>query len=249
MHASFYKSLVITGGSLLLTAGLVRAQSQIVFDNTANLVNSTPEFSFGREYGDELALAGTARTVVGFDFAYYGNFGNTPNVGYSIRFYANDGSDAFPGTPTALRPGSLLWESGSQSLLNGINSVSLSVPNVVVPDHFTWSVTFSGIDGTAGKQAALMLANPATVGALLPGNGSLPDVIGSYEDFWKKDEPTDANSWTLYNFGFNPGDPKGNFYAKVTATPEPGVWALGVTGVALLWVGRRASRKPSSASR
>lgn len=248
MNAPIYKSLIITTGSLLLTSGLGWAQSQVVFDNTANLINTTPEFSFGREYGDELALAGTARTVTGFDFAYFGNFGNTPNVGYNIRFYANDGTDAFPGAPTALRPGSLLWDSGSQAMFNGVNSVSLEVPGVVVPGHFTWTVAFNGIDGTSGKQAALMLANPATVGALLPGNGALPDVLGSYDDFWKKDEPADANSWALYNFGFGANDLKGNFYAKVTATPEPGVWALGITGVALLWVSR-PSRKNNSVTR
>lgn len=243
MRARIYQSLIISTGLFSLTSGLALAQAQVVFDNTANLINKTPEFFSGNEYGDELALAGSARTVTSFDFAYFGNFGTTPNAGYSIRFYANDGSDAFPGTPTALRPGTVLWDSGSQPLFNGVNSVSLTVPGVVVPDRFTWSVTFSGIDGTAGHQAALMLANPATVGALLPGNGVLPDVIGSYDDFWKKDDAGDANSWALYNLGFGATDPKGNFYAKVTATPEPGVWALGVTGAALLWAGRRASRR------
>jgi len=226
---------------------LASAQTAVVFDNSSNLINTTPDFSFGREYGDELALAGTARTVVGFDFAYFGNFGAN-QANFTIRFYANNGADAFPGTPTALRPGTLLWDSGAQTLFNGVNSVNLTVPEIVVPDHFTWSVTFGGIDGSLGNQAALMLANPATVGAILPGNDTLPTLVGSYEDFWKKDEPTDDNSWALYNFGFGPQDPKGNFYAKVTATPEPGVWALGITGLGLVWLARR-SRESALLSR
>jgi len=204
---------------LVLIPPQAAAQSQTVFDNTPNLVNKTPEFAFGREYGDELALAGTARNVTAFSFAYYGNFTVT-GASYTIRFYANDGTDAFPGAPTALRPGSLLWESGAQSISTGVNSVTLSVPQVVVPDKFTWSVTFNGLDGTPGKQAALMLANPATVGAILPGTATLPPVVGSYDDFWKKDEPLDDQSWRLYSFGFGASDPKGNFYAKVTAVPE-----------------------------
>lgn len=204
---------------LALTQPQAAAQSQTVFDNTPNLINKTPEFAFGREYGDELALAGTARNVTSFSFAYYGNFTVT-GASYNIRFYANDGTDAFPGAPTALRPGSLLWDSGAQSISIGVNSVTLSVPQVVVPDKFTWSVTFNGLDGTPGKQAALMLANPATVGAILPGTATLPDVIGSYDDFWKKDEPLDDQSWRLYSFGFGASDPKGNFYAKITAVPE-----------------------------
>ena len=88
---------------------------------------------------------------------------------------------------------------------------------MTVPDKFTWAVTFNGLDGTVGNQAALMLANPATIGAVLPGKGNLPDVIGSYDDFWKKDEPLDDESWRLYSFGYAPSDPKGNFYAKVSA--------------------------------
>lgn len=247
MHAANFKSLIITTGVLALAPWLASAQSQVVFDNTSNLVNQTPQYSFGREYGDELALAGTARHVTGFDFGYYGDFGINV-ASYTIRFYANDGTDAYFGPQTALRPSTVLWDSGAQTLFNGHNAVSLSVPEILVPNNFTWSVTFTGVDGTAGKQAALLLANPATVGALLPGNASFPDLIGSYEDFWKKDEPTDNESWTLYNFGFGPADPKGNFYAKVTATPEPGVWALGVTGVALIWVAR-GSRKSAAVIR
>lgn len=246
MHAATFKSLIITGGALALAPWLVSAQSQVVFDNTSNLINKTPEFSFGNEYGDELALAGTARHVTDFAFAYFGNF-TISDASYNIRFYANNGTDAFAGAPTALRPGTLLWDSGSQPLFNGVNSVSLTVPEVQVPDKFTWSVTFQGLDGTEGKKAALMLANPATVGALLPGNGTLPDVIGSYDDFWKKDDAGNNDSWTLYSFGFGPNDPKGSFYAKVTATPEPGVWALGLSGIALIWVA--GTRKSGAARR
>lgn len=193
------------------------ARSEVVFDNTPNLVNATPQFYTSQEYGDELFLAGTARDVTEFQFAYYGNFGATPGVSYSVRFYANDGTDAVPGAATALRPRSLLWDSGPQDLSNGVNKVTLTVPNVRVPDHFTWSISFKGIDGTPGKQASLMLANPATIGGVLAGTQAQPTLIGSYDDFWKKDDADDANSWMLYMFGYGPDEPKGNFFTRVTA--------------------------------
>lgn len=215
-------NLPIAIGALALLAYLdapATAQSQVVFDNTPNLINQTPVFFSAQEYGDELALAGSAREVTEFSFAYFGNFGETTGVFFVLRFYVNDGSDAVAGAGTALRPKSLLWDSGEQSLLNGVNQVTLTIPNVVVPDDFTWTIVFTGLDGTPGKQAALMLANPAVIGRLLSGTETLPGLIGSYEDFWKKEVPADPDSWALYAFGFGPNDPKGNFYAKVTAVP------------------------------
>ena len=248
MHVLNLKVSVATVALLVASQAVCSAppQPEVVFDNSANLVNQTPNFFSGREYGDELYLAGSARQVTEFQFAYFGNFGTTPGVAYDLRFYANDGTDAYPGAPTALRPKSLLWESGPQSILNGINKATVSVPGVLVPDHFTWSITFVGLDGTPGKQAALMLANPATVGAILPGSGNFPPVVGSYDDFWKKDDPTEDQSWMLYSFGFAPTDPKGNFYARVVAVPDnPGLqishvesyvivsWLTGATGYVL----------------
>jgi len=225
------------------TGSVSAAAPAVVFDNTPNLINSTPEFFTGREYGDELNLAGTERTVTDFRFAYFGNFGATANVSYNIRFYANDGSDAVAGSATALRPGTQLWDSGAQSIQNGVNIVDLAIPGVVVPDRFTWSVTFNGLDGNVGRQAALMRANPGVIGAPLPGGNGLPDLIGSYEDFWLKSTPGDSESWGLFNFGFGPSDPKGNFYARVVATPEPGTWALAFTGTGLIVLARRRSTR------
>ncbi len=201
-----------------------RAEPQVVFDNTSNLINKTPDILTSREYGDELALAGTARYVTGFEFAYYGDFTNAAAVTYNIRFYANDGTDAFPGAPTALRPHTILWDSGAQTATRGVNRVVFSVPSILVPDRFTWTATFHGVTATPGNAAALMLANPATVGAFLPGSGTLPGVIGSYDDYWKYDFPGPLNEgqgWALYAFGFGPNDPKANFYAQVVADTAP----------------------------
>lgn len=206
--------------ALLLTESAALAQSQVVFDNTPNLINQTPFFFSAQEYGDEIALAGSARQVTEFQFAYYGDFGTNPAVNFVLRFYANDGSDADPGSGVARRPKSLLWDSGAQSaLLNGVNKVTVPIPDIPVPDSFTWTIVFNGIDGTPGKRAAVMLANPAIIGALLSGTPAMPGLIGSYDDFWKQETPADPETWTLFSFGFNENDPKGNFFAKVTAVP------------------------------
>lgn len=232
-------SLATAAGLLSLFVGTpTLAQSQVVFDNSANLINKTPEIPPTQEYGDEIFLAGRARLVTEFDFAYFASVGTTVGVSYAVRFYVNDGTDALPGAATALRPKSLLWDSGLQDINNGVNKVALSVPSVLVPDHFTWTITFQGLNGTPGKQAALVLADPATVGAVLaPATATEPALIGSYDDFWKKEVAADADSWTLYTLGSAPTDPKGNFFAVVKALPyDPPVQITRVgSDVVLSW--------------
>lgn len=230
----------IVAGVIALVAVYGRsaaAQPQVIFDNTPNLINQAPAFFLAQEYGDELLLAGSARQVNQFQFAYHGDFGATTKASYVLRFYANDGTDSIAGAGVALRPKSLLWESSPLELFNGVNQVTLDIPDVVVPDGFTWTISFSGIDGTPGKRAALMLANPAVIGALLAGTPAMPELLGSYDDFWTRVIPADPESWSLYSFGFAPTDPKGNFFAKVTAVPyRPELQISRATGqVTLRW--------------
>ena len=55
-------------GAVCWLGGLAAAAGgppQVVFDNTANLINKTPEFAFAREYGDELAIYGLAADAPG----------------------------------------------------------------------------------------------------------------------------------------------------------------------------------------
>lgn len=154
------------------------------------------------EFGDEIALAGTARTVTKFIFDYYGNF--TPNGDETarIRFYANDGPGVF------LKPNTLLYESPAFSIVKGEARVTLDIPYVEVPNSFTWTVSFSGVTQTDGDSAELVVVNPPSVGAQLAGG-----LTGSYRDYWK----FNAGVWTVYMLTNNwPA----NFAAKIVAQEE-----------------------------
>lgn len=220
------------------------AQSQVVYDDTQHVTvdgKGAPLFyRFSKQYGDDINLAPGYRDVARFTFQYYGDFtpASSPGAALTIRFYANDGAKALANVQTSQMPGTLLWESAQVPLVAGYSTVSLDVPNVTVPDRFTWTVEFSGVTGAVGNAAGLILADPPTVGAPL-ANGR----FGSYWDAWVKGDPSKVDSWSLINFGFGPTDPKANFFAKVEAVPEPGTWALLAFGGGLLLVSaRRRSR-------
>jgi len=231
-------------GSFLLAlfAFLAPAKAEIVYDNTLGV--TTNYYLFSREYGDDINLAGSARSVNEFTFRYFGKLpsGVTSPGEFRIRFYENSGSRADPSSLTSQRPGRLIWESGLFPVQSGVVTSTLSVPDVLVPDRFTWTVEFSNLAQQSGNGAGLILANPPTIGALLPGR--FRPVIGSYSDFWVEQNPNNPDSWALQIFSSNPDiGPQGNFYVRVSAVPEPSVVALAALGVAGLGCLVRRSRK------
>lgn len=205
-------------------AGVVSAA--VVYDNTNEDNLYTSAFRTGLEYGDEIFLAGVDRFVTQFVVGYYGDFVQGIVGTGRIRFYLNDGSDAIPGPQTALRPKTVLWESDPFSLAPN-NQLVVFNPNVQVPDSFTWTILFTGLENVVGNGAALSVVNPVDIGGML-ANGA----IGSYDDFWIKNSTTD-DSWALNRL--SGGAVPSNFYAQVTAVPEPSVLALGALGLAGLW--------------
>jgi hypothetical protein len=232
------KSTVVISRLVSVVALSSVAFADVVYDNSLNSIEAV---RYGiTEFGDEISLAAGERKVSNFSFQYYGDFApaTSPSASYQLQFYRNDGSDALPGSSTALRPSSLLWQSPVVPLINDYKIESISVPLIQVPDTFTWTVKFSGLSGSTGDRAGLILADPAVVGATLP-NGA----IGSYNDFWVKANANDSQSWALEIFGVGPGVAKGNFYVKVEAVPEPGTWVLLIAGTGLLLAaGRRVVR-------
>jgi hypothetical protein len=208
-----------------VVASLITGSAAVVYDNTNPNNVLTSAFRTGLEYGDEIKLAGVERFVTEFLAGYFGDFPDGPAPTGRVRFYANDGTDAIPGSQVALRPKTVIWESGPFSLGRNNQEIVLQ-PNVTVPDSFTWTIQFDGLNDVVGNGAALSVVNPVTVGGEL-SNGS----IGSFNDFWIKNGSTE-DSWALNVL--SGGTVPANFYARVTAVPEPGSLVLASLGILAL---------------
>jgi hypothetical protein len=223
-----------------LVASFSTVSAAVVYDNTKaeNVLNSA--FRTGLEYGDEIKLAGVDRFVTEFLAGYFGDFPQGTVATGRIRFYSNDGTDAIPGSQVALRPKTVIWESDPFALGRNNQEIVLQ-PNVTVPDTFTWTIQFDGLNNVVGNGAALSVVHPVSVGGVL-SNGA----IGSFNDFWIKNGSTD-DSWALNVLAG--GTVPANFYARVTAVPEPGSLLLASLGVLGLMVGARFRPRKSGAGR
>ena len=201
--------------------------SEVVFENTAGI--TTNYYMFGRQYGDDINLAGTGRVVTEFSFLYFGDVSTnllTPGQ-WRIRFYKNDGALDKPSVASSQKPSTLLWDSGLHPVSPGYRIAKLAVPNITVPDRFTWTVEFYNLSQNSGNGAGLVLAHPPTIGAILNGRNST--VIGSFSDFWLLEDSKVLDSWTLQIFSNNPNEgPQGNFFARVVTlanTNKAPTWA------------------------
>jgi hypothetical protein len=142
---------------LLLAASPARADV-VVYDNTTTEIGP---FNGGTaEFGDEIVLAPGPRTVTRFDFLYQTSFTPDGDETIQIRFYANDGAAGAPGT--------LLYDSGLQPIAStgfAQDTFTLSDLTVEVPNTFTWTYQFAGLDGGFGLA---YYYEPPTVGSSDP---------------------------------------------------------------------------------
>ena len=221
-RVGFSMAAVAMGLAGSLTIGTVQGAGTVVYDNTTLVKDGNGDqvnFRSATEFGDEISLGGVARSVTQFqvDPALIGN--SFPNANFVVRFYKNDGIDTDPGPKVIKGPGSLLWESASQPVAPGAGLVTLAVPNVKVPDSFTWTIQYSNVNET--DAGGLVLGDPIGIGK-------------SFNDFWEKNGD---GSWSTKIF--QSGAFKANFAAQVTAVPEPGTLALVAVGGGLLLALRR----------
>lgn len=187
----------------------------VVYDNSNSATSQgVRKVTADSTVGDEITLAGTDRVATAFDVTIYLSAGTSGNEGALVKFYANDGSFG--------KPGSLLYTSDPISLSSGQSSYAIDLTTVlngplVLPDTFTWAVSFSGLSG--GEEAGLY-------------HYSGPSVGSSAADHWAD---TGAG-WDLLNTGAGFSD---NFAAKVQAVPEPTTLALLGVGAAGLFMAAR----------
>jgi hypothetical protein len=210
--------------ALTLAATLFRPQvsqgaesdgKTLVYDNSKTYLERFATETV--EYGDELNLVGSAREVTDFVFRYFGDFTQTGDELARIRFYKND----VPLSQNQIAPGTLLWTSTLFGLNPGNNTKTLPVPNLVVPNNFTFTIEFYGMSMQAGDRAGLLMYDPPTAGS-------------SFNDFWRR---RSATEWRLAQYP----DVRNNFAARVFAVPEPAILALaGAAGILLLAFRRKA---------
>jgi hypothetical protein len=184
---------------------------EIVYDNSASVIGSVGADL--DEFGDQVTLAGTARTVTDFTFSFAGAFDADGDESVRVRFYENDG--------TAGAPGTAFFDSGSLAVAppSGAAEFTLSGLSVSVPDTFTWTVQFAGMTGAGDDRALVSFANPPSVGS--------SDV----SFYWI----AVSGGWAA----FAPGG-QGNLYARIAAVPEPAAGALAPLALLALAARRRA---------
>lgn len=182
---------------------------EIVFDNTQKDFNNMFYPSMF-EYGDQITLGGSARTLTEFQFEYVGDFSQEREATVIVRIYANDAFNPYP-TGDFSPPGTLLHESGPRRIFPDYNVLAFKNLSIPVSNYksITWTVQFGGLSGTNNDRAGLTYYDAPTVGS-------------SYDDFWVKL----PDGWTLFS---TEGNPPSNFAARVFATPETPIQVIAST--------------------
>ena len=212
---------VLSAGFLCSSA----AFATVVYDNSSTEVLRTYSPGSGIEFGDEVFLAGTDRTITEFRFETFISANANGNETAQVILRLNNGAQL---GPNRIAPGTELARSPVFALGTQIKDApethvwaGLSVP--VASNHLTWSVVLNGID--SGEQIGLDLPNPPT-----------PTIGSSYDDFWQN------NAGTWQTMLIDAGTTPANFAARITAVPEPSTIALGGFG-ALTLLGYLGLRK------
>ncbi len=169
------------------------AESRTVYHNgTTPIQKNLYESS---EFGDQVILdskSSPGALLDSFIFQYVGkNFSGDEAA--QIRFYKNDGLLGKPGT--------LVFDSGSFDIPAAPNGATVDLGDlgaVVVPNSFTWTISFTGVDAAMGETAGLSLYGP-------------PEMGGGFADYWART----ANDWALKSV---PGV-DANFACLINGTP------------------------------
>jgi hypothetical protein len=208
--------------AILLSAGLCSLPSlcfsAVVYDNTLNSLDGRySPTSPGLEFGDEINLVGTDRTLSRFTFYYFFDGVSVGAQTVTVRMYNNSGANP-PVTPFYTSD-AIPLSLGAGGFNNQSINIDPAVRLIPLPDTFTWTVQFSNLTGI--ETGSLLLYSPPNPGT-------------SFDDFWE-------NNGTVWN-PMQINNTIANFAAQVTAVPEPGVLALAGLG-ALLLAGLRKFRK------
>ena len=138
---------VVIGSCLVIALTRAAVAESVVYDNTTTYT--------GVEYaglpgpvGNEITLAGTDRVVTSLEVALRLDGDGPATFKVRIKFYKNDFSIAGMD-----RPGTSLWGSGDVPEMIDTGEPVLfqfDVPNILVPDRFTWTIQVFDQQGNMG---------------------------------------------------------------------------------------------------
>jgi hypothetical protein len=196
---------------LILLTGAAPASAEMIYDNSTTSLGSLTFTAL--QVGNEVQAAGTARQVIELDIGV-NQQGTAGTADLQAFLYANDGAGGQPGTQ--------LWASPLESnvaLTGGNDLIAFSVPDVTVPDTFTW---------------AIQISNPSPIAAGVPAFD--PPAVGSVVRGWAGGPGSWSNLDSL-------GD-DAHFEARISAVsavtvPEPASVILLCAGVAGLLASAR----------
>lgn len=161
------------------------------------------------EIGNEVTVASGNQYVTSLGIEIYSQGGIFPagTPGYAdfrAQLYANDG--------TSGQPGSLLWQSTVQTINypGGLSLLTFNVPDVFVPDTFTWTLQYSNTSATP----------PGVPTAAAP-------TVGVSDSGWFR---APSSAWTQLSY---------TYMAQIQAVPEPGTGALMSVAALIFWFWRK----------
>ncbi len=181
-----------TVGGVAATASVVGAPSAsaaIVYNNTTTSLNQINQL-LGQgqinslEHGNQITLAGHQRMVNTFAMRMRVNAPGACTFQMRLRLLANDGPGGTPGTE--------LWNSGYMPRVidSGFDmTYTMMVPNVRVPQTFTWSVQ--------------VIERSLNMGPMGPAEYSPPTVGSAVLGYWRN-SGLQIPDWTLVNGGVEP---------------------------------------------
>lgn len=172
--------------------------SEVIYDNSNSLLGRyAPETV---EYGDQIDLEGTARTLTELSYSYYARFQPTGAQVMKVRLYSNEAQyDDYRKSPTTL-----LYESGLIPVKLGYNSQKLSNLQVPLPQYtVTFTIEFFGF--TTDDTAGLLLYSPPAVGF-------------SFNEFWRR---SPNGNWEVIRYSTTDVSLKANAALRLVAVPQP----------------------------
>jgi hypothetical protein len=206
-----FRTLRLCLALLLLPVLLNVRGSEVIYDNTQAVLGGGPPETV--EYGDQVDLEGTARTLTSLTFFYYADFEPDAHQAMKVRLYSNETPyDNFRNAPTKV-----LYESGYMPMLPGYNARSINNLNVKLPlDTLTFTIEFKGLK--TNEIASLVLCSPPSVGS-------------SFNELWRRNS---RGSWDPFLYSTTDFSLKANAGLKLVARSDAEPAASQNTSTALI---------------